>query len=224
MRVLLVLLVLLALVLCEKSSHGTESKTNPSPMAAFLPRSTLNTDPTPVGFTINGRRFVFPKSHLYYAEQWSGGEVFEIFLHALLPEIEPPANLNLHEFQRAGWGKTIDLSLTDAHRVRDPAEVKAWWFSYIQPRSVTTIEHGLVRFNLRDNFADNNLYVPARPHSDIEYLRCDIKDEVLISPACEIDFYYDKDIFVNYAYSKDYLPRWREIHERVRRFIAEHSE
>ncbi len=224
MRVLLVLLAWLALVLWGKGAYGIESQTNPSPTAVFLPPFGLSTDPTPVAFTINGRRLVFPKAHLYYPEQWSGGEVSEIFLQALLPEIEPPSDLNLHEFKRAGWGKTIDLSLTDARRLRDPVEVKTWWFGFVQPRGVTTVEHGLVRFNLRDIFANENLYVPATPHPDIEYFRCNKKDQVVISPACDIDFYYDKQIHVNYTYSKDYLPQWREVHESIRRFIAEHSE
>lgn len=224
MRVLLVLLVLLTLVLWRANGHKTESEARPTSTPLALPRWTLTTDPTPAEFVIGESHFVFQKSYVSYAEDRSGGRKEELFLRALLPQIEPSMESNLDQFSRPGWGNKITLALTDARRLRDPAELKAWWFSLIQPRSVTRTEHGLVRFNLRDIFANDNLYVPVSPHPDIEYFHCDIKDKVLISPACEFDFYYDKDIHVNYAYSKDYLPRWREVHERVRRFIAEHSE
>lgn len=159
-----------------------------------------------------------------YAEDWPGGVKEELYVRALLPYLESPSEQNMHEFKRPGWSHKITLEITDARRLRDPAELKSWWHGLIQPRSLTKIEHGLVRFNLRDRFASGNLYLPVTPHPDIEYFHCDIKNNVLISPACDIDFFYDNQIHVNYTYSKDYLPRWQEIHERVRRFITEHSE
>ena len=223
MRVFFALLVLVTLALCAGRDQRVEPKRDPSPLANYLPRSVLSTGQRPVVFGMNGHRLVFARAYLFYSAQWSGGDVSELYLHALLPEIEPPTDSNLQEFERAGWGKKIDLSITDAHRLRDAAEVKAWDFSHIQPRSFTKIEYGLIRYNQRYIFSRDNLYVPVTPHPDIGYFECSIRDQVLISPDCEVGFYYDNDLYVNYAYSKDYLPRWREVHERVRRFIAEHS-
>jgi hypothetical protein len=76
-----------------------------------------------------------------------GAPVSEIFVNALLPDFEPPTKANLQEFLRAGHGRKIDVSFTDARRMRDMDAFKAWVFSYIQPRSVTIKRHGLVSFN-----------------------------------------------------------------------------
>jgi hypothetical protein len=191
----------------------------------YLPPSTFSTDPTPVHLVLNGHRLTFSRAHLQFQSQWAGGPVSEIFVEALLPDFEPPTKANLQEFLRAGHGRIIDVNFKDARRMRDMNAFKAWRFSYIQPRSVTIKMHGLVGFNTGGGaYSGMNIFIPEEPHPDIQFFECDIKIGLIVSPACQVLFFYSPDIHVDYSYSRDFLPQWRAIHDGVRRFIAQHSE
>jgi hypothetical protein len=191
----------------------------------YLPPSTFSTDPTPVHLVLNGHRLTFPRAYLQYQTQWAGGPVSEIFVEALLPDFEPPTKANLQEFLRAGHGRKIDVNLKDARQMRDMDDFKAWVFSYIQPRSVTRKRHGLVSFNTRGGvYSGMNIFIPEEPHPDIQFFECGIKIGLIVSPGCQVLFFYNPGIHVDYSYSRDFLPQWREIHDGVRRFIAQHTE
>jgi hypothetical protein len=191
----------------------------------YLPPSTFSTDPTPVHLVLNGHRLTFSRAHLQYQSQWAGGPVSEIFVNALLPDFEPPTKANLQEFLRAGHGRIIDVNFTDSRRLNDINAYKAWRFSYIQPRSVTIKMHGLVGFNTGGGaYSGMNIFIPEEPHPDIEFFECDIKIGLVVSPSCKVLFFYNSEVHVDYDYSRDFLPQWKEIHDGVRHFIAQHSE
>ena len=191
----------------------------------YLPPSTVSTDPTPVHLVLNGHRLTFSRAHLQYQSQWAGGPVSEIFVNALLPGFEPPTKTNLQEFLRPGHGRIIDVNFTDARRLNDMNAYKAWRFSYIQPRSVTIKMHGLVGFNTSGGaYSGMNILIPEEPHPDIDFFECDIKIGLVVSPSCKVLFFYNSEVHVDYDYSRDFLPQWKEIHDGVRRFIAQHSE
>jgi hypothetical protein len=162
---------------------------------------------------------------LQYTTQWEGGPVSEIFVNALLPDFEPPTKANLQEFLRPGHGRIIDVNFTDARRLNDMNAFKAWRFSYIQPRSVTIKMHGLIGFNTGGGaYFGMNIFIPEEPHPDIQFFECDIKIGLVVSPSCKVLFFYNSRVHVDYDYSRDFLPQWKEIHRGVRQFIAQHSE
>jgi hypothetical protein len=218
--VLLLSVAILAVVAWPAAVGGSSHR-----YSDYLPPSTFSTDPTPVRLLLNGHRLTFSRAHLQYQSQWAGGPVSEIFVNALLPDFEPPTKANLQEFFSRGYGRQIDVNLKDARRMRDMKAFKAWRFSYIQPRSVTSKMHGLVGFNTGGGaYSGMNIFIPEEPHPDIQFFECDIKIGLIVSPACQTLFFYNPDIHVDYIYSRDFLPQWKEIHEGVRRFIAQHSE
>lgn len=185
----------------------------------YLPAFALTADPTPVEFTIRDRRFRVPKSYLLFKSAWAGGATDSIFLQALLPSMEPPSEWNLQEFRSAGWNHEILITIENAKNRRELESVDEWYLGRIRADTKIEVGHGLVRYDFVEEWRGDQLYAPLNRHPQIRYFTCSVEDEFVKSPSCEAFFYWDSKIHVDYTFSKNYLPRWEQVHDGVMRLV-----
>ena len=182
----------------------------------YLPAFALTTDPTPVEFTIRDRRFRVPKAYLEFKSEWTGGATDSLYLQALLPNMDPPSEKNLDEFKGIGMRNQILVTIENAEKWRELEDVDRWYLGEIVADTKVEIRGlGLVRYNFAMRLRREQLFIPLDRHPHIRYFTCDVEDKFIKFPNCGVFFYWDRKINIAYHFSKDYLPRWREVHDSV---------
>ena len=185
----------------------------------YLPAFALTTDQTPVEFELRDRVLRVPKAYLKFKHQWDGGRRDEIFIKALLPDMEPPTDSNLEEFTKPGWNRKISIVIKNAEFRRELESVDKYYLGKIKPETRTSLADDLLQYDFHGNLG-NELYIPSDRHPHLRYFTCSVADEYIVSPDCTADFYWSSKIHVSYSYSKTYLPDWQEVHRKVVSFVG----
>ena len=186
----------------------------------YLPAFALTTDRTPVDFTIRDRRFRVPKAYLEFKSEWAGGKVDALFLQALLPDMDPPSDANLEEFENPGWQNQVLITIEDAKNWRELEDVDRWFLGEtVADTKIELPEYALVRYDFASRTRGEQLFIPINNHPQIRYFTCGVADEFVKSPSCDVFFYWDRKIHIHYIFSKEYLPRWQNVNDSVMHLV-----
>lgn len=151
-----------------------------------------------------------------------------INIDALLPDVEPVTEQNLEHFMRLGWGRKIRAYITHPRSFE-------YYFKYTAPTRLERLPDspevpGMLHY--RDNMTEADIYL-SHDHAvpELIFIRCPNYKPVPPHPSCEVATQYvyktnatekGKTVskitpfYLNYRFSRDYLPQWRKIDRKLR--------
>jgi len=152
--------------------------------------------------------------------------VDNVIVYALLPDLEPVTGKNKKDFTALGWGRKLDAYLTHS---------RSWeyYFKHSAPKTLERLPNlpdvpEMLHYKDKDNqddiFLSHDNAVP-----ELTLIRCKHAEEAYQSPYCKVETQYryetpnnkngDKKItpfYLNYSFSRSYLPEWREIDRKLK--------
>lgn len=184
-----------------------------------------------VRLEIGDKVFAIPQNHIWSREDWKGGKVEGVNLHALLPDFEPYTEKNRHEFDKPGWNRNVDLLLREHNiagsRTAAPSMTRGEIYDRIlyhsasqKPRRVT--DHpgpfGLTLKQLEPSSSNDELYVGRRGDGGFYWVECSPDGSVKF-PACSTYIEYSTQVTIHYTFAKSRLSDWQAIDDGILDFI-----
>lgn len=191
-----------------------------------------STNPRLVRLEIGDRIFMIPQNHIWSREDWKGGRVTGVNLHALLPGFQPYTDTNEHEFKKPGRETRISITLREHNNPN----------SLSTSTSMTRVEvfhrrthnsnsneaesfikqegaNGLQLWIKQDTSPKSEIYVASKKNGDFYWLECS-RDGEHPNPSCDTLVEYSNQSVIRYSFSKKFLPQWEELDNQVLSFIA----
>lgn len=191
-----------------------------------------STNPRLVRLEIGDRIFMIPQNHIWSREDWKGGRVSGVNMHALLPAFEPNTASNLHEFKKPGWNRTISFLLSEHNTPGSYYSSTSMTRKEIFHRMTHESSSGEAKsFNKKEGVAGlelwiklkttfkSELYVGAKRNGDFYWLECSGEGEHS-HPSCSTYVEYSNRTVIKYTFPKKFLLQWEELDNQVLRFIA----
>lgn len=194
----------------------------------------VSTSPRLVRLEIGDKVFAIPQNHIWSREDWKGGKVQGVNMHALLPDFEPRTEANQHVFDKPGSKRGISLLLGEHNmvgsRTSSPSMTRQKVYERIiydymsqKKRLVQDFPgpHGLSMQRLQPSSSNDELYVGHKHDGKFYWVTCS-PDSERLNPRCDTYIEYSEHVTINYNFPKDYLSKWETtddgILNLVRRF------
>lgn len=149
--------------------------------------------------------------------------VDNVIVYALLPDLEPVTEKNKNDFTVLGWGRKLDAYITHP---------RSWeyYFKYTAPKRLERLPDDPQVLNMlhyKDNITHDEYFL-SHDHAvpELTRIRCPSWKSG-DSPYCEVETQYRHEInqiknnrftpfYLNYSFSRTYLPQWREIDRKLK--------
>lgn len=142
--------------------------------------------------------------------------------NALLPDMAPYTEDNAAEYNRPGWGNTVQISMTDRKTVD-----WAYYFNMVGPRLRQTTEppdlSGMIHY--LDTVTNHDIYLSHdHPTPDLVEVDCR-RPEPGIFPDCQVTTRYRNGEFhLEYAFAREHIADWREIDRKVKALLDQFAD
>lgn len=191
-----------------------------------------STSPKLVHLEIGDKVFAIPQNYIWSREDWKGGKVQGVNLHALWPDFEPYTEANRHEFDKPGWNRKISLLLREHNipgsRTTSTSMTRVEVYErimrkvgYGKPREFSDVPgfFGLtLKKWLQPRPGDDELYVGTKRDGNYYWVRCSPSGKHS-SPSCNTYIEYSTHVTIRYTFSRRHLAEWQAIDNSVVNFI-----
>lgn len=191
-----------------------------------------STSPRLVRLEIGDRVFMIPQNYIWSREDWKGGRVTGVNLHALLPGFHPYTDTNQHEFKKPGRNGRISFVLSEHNNPNNLSTSTSMTRKEVFHRITHRYGTGEPRpFIKKDGVAGlslwlkmertsaDELYVGNKQNGEFYWLECS-GDQQYPNPSCSTWVEHSNSITIKYSFSKKFLPLWEELDNQVLNFIT----
>lgn len=212
--------ILAVLLFVGVGAAASADSSKPSPTAGKQVDLSYSptTSPVIVNLEIGDKKFVIPKNYIWSREDWKGGKVDGVNLHALLPAFQPYTKENHNEFDKSGWGRKITLVLLEHATKQRPAVMtrQTIYGRITKGRSVIEKEgpFGLKTVLIDQRPPDPELYIGKKDDGQFYWVECSRESKVKF-PSCRTKVEYSDNVYIHYTFGKSELSEWQAIERGV---------
>ena len=192
------------------------------PAASLFGESPAPTDSNEaVAVTIGQTSFHIPANYVLYASARRGGEMRELEMIALLPDLQGYSLDLAQEFAKTGPDSRV-LNFTVREERRPPSDeerLEQTYFPWLVSTRGGSGPHGLTRYEFGDGapaeLSDKELLAgPTAGGQAI--IVCAREDANVEAPSCEGDAQISEDLALSYRFQRAQLEHWRDIDSALR--------
>ncbi|AKH21919.1 hypothetical protein [Sedimenticola thiotaurini] len=191
-----------------------------------------STSPKLVHLEIGYKVFAIPQNYIWSREDWKGGKVQGVNLHALWPDFEPYTEANRYEFDKPGWNRKMDILLRE-HNIpgsrtsrtsmtrREIYDRILYDYAAQKPRIARELQgpFGLKIQHLSPpRISGDEIYTGRKANGDFYWVQCGQEGKHEF-PSCSTYVEYSKYVTIHYSFSRKDLNNWQGIDDAVVAFV-----
>ena len=181
----------------------------------------------PIHLEVGDKHLRIPKAYMDYRPNWKGGKQDGAGMQVILPDMKPFGADTIEEFKKPGHANKFRVLINEGGIVKkNEATERKIAKTYQRIRGLAKsskernfdglVENNTCFFTKRDKKTDYFVGIQT-DYSVIEFRRSRHKD--VPHPSCSTIRNYSRLTFLTYHFSRDHLPRWREIDATVFKLI-----
>lgn len=175
-----------------------------------------------VNLNLAGQQFFIPKNYLRRAEQRKSGDVNQIEIQALLPDLAGYSDNNADDFaDKSNDSRVIYITLTAPNQVMRPAERFYQIYPYYFSGPERQGDYGLRLRNMDENSGFSDFDILYNQVGSRFYLyHCLKPKNDLMPPDCLADKVVEPKILARYRFRRSALADWQNIDNAVETLLS----
>ena len=174
-----------------------------------------------VTLDLAGQRFVIPENYLRRSDHRKSGEVKQIEIHALLPNLTGFSESNAEEFaDKTNNSRVVYITLTAPKRIMRPAERFHQIYPYYFAGPERQGDYGLRLRNMDENSGFSDFDILYNQLGNQFYLYHCLKPQNDLMPSdCLADHVVEPKILARYRFRRAALENWQQLDANMAKLL-----